>query len=440
MRRVAAGAALVAVAGVAVVALVASAVPVLAAGPVGAQAAVPARAAGAAPAWLTAWTAAQQDPGPIGSLIPFDDGTGGRTVRDVMRVRATGPVVRVRLTNLFGTRALTFDDVRVGLAGPGAAVVTATSRRVTFAGRRRVTLARGQTVTSDPVARPVRFGQRLALSAYSRGATGSATTSGSLLHTNYVSTPGDAAGDTAPAAFTTTVHNWFYAAGIDVRAARPRRAVVALGASSTAGQGSTTDAGRSWPDLLADRLHARFPTVQLPVLNAGISGNALATSSPCFGQAAIERLDRDVLGQHGAGVVIVDLGANDILQPRQAHDGPLGPCDVRDVVPTAALERRFSELVERAHARGLSVIGSTIGPFGGSSGATADALAQRVELNDWISTGGTFDRVVDIAAVLADPVDPTRLNPALDSGDHLHPNDAGYAAMAQAIPLDALWP
>jgi lysophospholipase L1-like esterase len=223
-----------------------------------------------------------------------------------------------------------------------------------------------------------------------------------------------------------------------VRTARPARAIVALGASGTAGQGSTTDAARSWPDVLADRLHAARPGVNLPVLNAGISGNALHATSPCFGQSAIRRLGRDVLDQHGAGAVIVDLGANDILQPRQEHVGPLAPCDVRDLATTAQLTELFVQLVARAHARGMTVIGGTITPFGRYRGATADALAQRLELNEWIRTAHAFDSVVDIAAALADPADPTRLNPAFDSGDHLHPNDGGYAALVAAIPLGAL--
>jgi lysophospholipase L1-like esterase len=384
-----------------------------------------------APHWLASWAGAPQEPGPLAALVPFDAGTGGRTVRDVVRVEATGSVLRIRLTNRFGTRPLTFDDVRVALADRGAATVPGSAVRVTFGGgARRVTLAAGTTRASDPIARPVRFGQRLAISAYSRGATGHATTSGSLLHTNYVSAPGDAAGAASATAFTTTVHNWFYAAGVDVRRpVRDRvRAVVAFGASTTAGQGATPDAARSWPDRLADRLGR-------PVLNAGVSGNALHASSPCFGQSGVLRFGRDVLAQPGASAVVVDLGANDLLQPRQPHTGLTGPCDVTTTATTSQLIALYERLVTGAHARGIKAYALTITPFAGAAGATPDALAQRAALNAWLRTQHRFDGVFDLDPAIADPADPARLKPAFDSGDHLHLDDAGYAAIAAAIRL-----
>jgi lysophospholipase L1-like esterase len=389
--------------------------------------ALPGAASAASASWVTAWEGAAQAPGPLAPLIPFSAGTGGRTVRDVVRVEATGATLRIRLTNRFGTRPLAFGDVRVALAARGAAVRPGTTARVTFGGARSVRIPVGATATSDPVRRAVRFGRRLAISAYSAGATGAATTSGSLLHTNYVSGPGDHAAAASAAPFTTTVHNWFYAAGVDVRPAHPAGALVAFGASTTAGQGATPDAARDWPALLSARLRR-------PVLNAGVSGNALHASSPCYGQSGVLRFDRDVLAQHGVRAVLIDLGANDLLQPRQPHTGVTGACDVTSFATTARLLELDAQLVRRAHARGIKAYALTMTPFGGGAGATPDALAQRDAFNAALRAGRAhFDGILDVATAVADPADPSRLDPAFDSGDHLHFNDAGYAAIARSI-------
>ena len=399
--------------------------------------------AGASSRWLTAWSAAQSDPGPASSVVDSFEGTGGRTVRDVVRPTAAGGVLRVRLTNQFGTRPVTFDDVRVGLAAgaAGAAVVPGSSVRATFGGRRRVTIGVGKSAVSDAVRRPVRFDQRLAVSLYSAGPTGRTTTSGGLLHTNYLSGAGDHAAATAAAPFTTTTNHWYFLAGVDVVPTRPSGgAIVAFGASGTTGTGSTPDAGRAWPDQLAKRLRARYPGVAMPVLNAGIPGNTLHESSPCFGQSGLERLRRDVFDQRGVRSVIFALGSNDITQPRQPHTGLFGPCDARRVISANRLIALFRTVIARAHARGLRIFGTTLNGFKDFRFFTPVMEAERLKVNRWIRTSGAFDAVIDFNRATADPSDVARIDPRLGAGDGLHPNDAGHAAMARAIPLSLFRP
>jgi lysophospholipase L1-like esterase len=400
-------------------------------------------AASASTPWLTAWTAAQSDPGPASSVVDSYDGTGGRTVRDVVRPTAAGGVLRVRLTNRFGTRALTFDDVRVGLAAgeAGAAVTPRSSVRVTFRGRRRVTIGVGKSVVSDAVRRPVRFDQRLVVSMYSAGATGRTTTSGGLLHTNYLSESGDHTAATSAAPFTTTTNHWYFLAGVDVVPTLPSAgAVVAVGASATTGTGSTPDAGRAWPELLAKRLRARYPGMAMPVLNSGIPGNTLHESSPCFGQSGLKRLRRDAFDQRGVRSIVFALGSNDITQPRQPHEGLFGPCDARRVISADRLIALYRQVIRRAHVRGLKIYGTTINGFKDFRFFTPVMEAERLKVNRWIRTSRAFDAVIDFNRATADPNDAARIDPRLGAGDGLHPNDAGHAAMARAIPLSLFRP
>jgi lysophospholipase L1-like esterase len=393
--------------------------------------------AGAAPATVTAWSASPEAPGPLSSLVTDYAGTGGRTVRDVVRLTAGGPVLRVRLTNAHGTRRLTFGDVRVALAGSGAAARG--TQRVTFGGRRNASIPTRGELLSDPVRLRTRFGQRLAVSLYSAGATGTTTTSGALLHTNWISSAGDHAGDTGGAAFTTVARHWYFLGGVDVQPDRPAPGgVVAFGASITTGTGATRDAARGWVDLLADRLHAAAPGVARPVLNAGIPGNTLHESSACYGDSGPARLRHDVLAQRGVRTVVLGLGSNDITQPGVSLTGLLAQCNARTPIDAADLIVLYEQLIRRVHAAGLRIVGTTIPPFGAMAGWTPAMEAERTAVNRWMTTGGAFDGVVDFAAAVADPADPARLAATYDSGDGQHPNDAGHAALARAIPLALL--
>jgi lysophospholipase L1-like esterase len=391
--------------------------------------------------WVGTWSASpiglrpgEPLPAVFRAVVPFSAGTGGRTVRDVIRATLAGASLRIRLTNAFGSRRVTFEDVRVAVSAGGAATVRGTSRRVRFGGRNTVSIPVGGVVASDSVSMRVHFGEELAISIYSAGPTG-APTAGMLPRTNYVSVRGDAAGTRGGGAYPSSATTWYWLSGVDVLPVRRGAGgVVVLGDSITEGGTSTVDAAHDWPSLLADRLHAH--DVRLSVLNAGISGNNLHEGTPCFGQSGTQRLARDVLDQSGVRYVILALGTNDIMQPHTPRSSPVAAvCDAHDRITAAGMIALYKDVIGRVHARGLTVYGATITPYGGYAVWTPALEAERRTINRWILTGHAFDGVIDFARAIEDRRDPARLDPRLDSGDGLHPNDAGYAAMARSVPL-----
>jgi lysophospholipase L1-like esterase len=394
--------------------------------------------AGATTRWVGSWSAPPDRLGPVAEGIPDAAGTGGLTVRDVVHTTLGGPELRVRLSNVFGSHAVTFTDVRVALATGSAlpTTVAGSSRRVRFAGSEQVTVPAGREVASDPVKLPVRPGQNLAISIYAPESTGTATVAGSLNHTNYLSGPGDATAATTTASFPVRSPAWYWIDGVDVAPRNPEAgAVVALGDSITAGFDSTENANLDWLDLLADRLHAADRSPPLSVLNAGISGNNLHESSPCFGQRGLARLQRDVFEQPGARDVIVAEGVNDITQPRESSSAPAYQCLAHRAITATGMIADYKQAIARIHAHHLKAIGVTILAFGRYEFWTPAIEAERQQINHWIRTSHAFDGVIDFDRVLRDPADPAWLDPRYDSGDGLHPNDAGHAAMAAAVPL-----
>jgi len=397
-----------------------------------------ATAADASTHWVGSWGAPADRPGPLAAAIPDFSGTGGLTVRDVVHTTLGGPELRVRLSNVFGSHAVTFTDVRVAVATGSArpTTVAGSSRRVRFAGSERVTVPAGAEVASDPVDLPVRAGQNLAISIYAPAASGTATVAGSLNHTNYISGPGDATAATAAASFPVTTSAWYWIDGVDVAPRAPGAgAVVALGDSITAGFDSTENANVDWLDLLADRLRAAHTPPPLSVLNEGISGNNLHESSPCFGQSGLARMQRDVFEQPGVRDVIVDEGVNDITHPHEPTSAPLYQCLAHRAISAAGMIADFKLAIARIHAHHLKAIGVTLSPFGRYAYWTPAVEAERQQINHWIRTSHAFDGVIDFDRVLRDPNHPAWLNPRYDSGDGLHPNNAGHAAMAASIPL-----
>lgn len=220
---------------------------------------------------------------------------------------------------------------------------------------------------------------------------------------------------------------WRYLTAVDVLSTDTRGAVVFLGDSLTDGITSTVGANRRWPDVLADRLVTEQGGLRYGILNEGISGNRVLLSGsgrPSANQSGLIRLDRDVLSRTGVRTVVVALGVNDILRTRQTDP---------DVIVGG-----LKELTARAHAQGLHVVGATLMPFGGHRTTTPALNAVRLQVNERIRAGGIFDEVVDFDRALRDPAVPDRLLPRYDSGDHLHPSDDGYAAMANAFDLGHL--
>jgi lysophospholipase L1-like esterase len=240
--------------------------------------------------------------------------------------------------------------------------------------------------------------------------------------------------DPNAAAFQTRIGAWYFVDGVDVMApSRDRGAIVALGDSITAGVGSTLNGEANWPDDLARRL-ATLTGPSLSVVDQGIGGNRVLNDAPCCGEDALARFDADVLGQTGVRDVILLEGINDI-----GYGHSRNPLTVPNT-PVAAgqIIAGYEQLIAQAHAAGLRIFGATLLPFKGAHYWTPEGQMERDTVNHWILTSGAFDGVINFAAVVADPTDPQRLNPLYDSGDHLHPNDAGYRAMADAVDIPAL--
>ncbi|MFF0156143.1 SGNH/GDSL hydrolase family protein [Streptomyces sp. NPDC005263] len=384
---------------------------------------LPARAdAGPAPAnrpgWTGTWEAAAS------GTVPALPGT---SIRNVVHISVGGRAARVRITNRLGTAPLELGAVSVALQEDGAPkspnAVAGTMRTATFRGATSVTVPAGKDVVTDPVPLAVPSGANLLITVYTPTDTGPATYHRSALQTNFLAPSGDHTTDEAGSAYTQTTGSWYYVTGVDVVGSRSIGSVVALGDSITDGSGSTSSANRRWPDRLAERLLALPPHRRLGVLNAGISGNRVLLEGT--GPSALSRLDADVLSRSGVRAMIVMEGINDIKgNPNQTDP--------------AAFEDAYREIVWRAHARGIRVIGATITPYGGNGGYTEARETVRQTVNDFTRTSGLFDAVADFDAVVRDPADPHRILPAYDNGDHLHFNDAGLKAMADAVDLTDL--
>lgn len=342
-----------------------------------------------------------------------------QTVRNIVHTSVGGSDLRVSLSNTFGSRAVTFDSVWAGTAGTGAAVVAGTNRRVTFSGSTSVTVPPGAEVLSDPLPGEVPARSTLALSVHVVGDAGTVTGHRLAHQRSWVSTPGDHAQDESGAAYPTPTSSYAWVEAVLVEAPEQVDTVVAFGDSITDGDRSTTGANRRWPDLLAERILQRPAPQHFGVMNAGISGNRVLGDGS--GQSAQARFDRDVLAQPDVTTVVVMEGVNDLRWELATR-----PADLIDA---------YRQLIARGHARGICVVGGTITPWEGGSRWSPGKDDIRGAVNEWIRTSGEFDAVVDFDAAIRDPQRPSRMLPAHDSGDHLHPGDAGYAAMAAAVDL-----
>jgi lysophospholipase L1-like esterase len=381
---------------------------------------VPAASATIDGPWVGTWSAAAN-----GGVS--DTGYAGYTIRNSLHLSTGGNRVRIKLSNAFGTAPVRFAHTTIGLQRlPGsAAIAPGTLRDVSVDGRRDFTIPAGDERYSDPVELPVAGGDDVLVSTFTPDPSGPVTYHAAGMTTSFYATDGtDHAADLGAAGLPDTTGAWHYVTEVDTEPGGGPGAVVTLGDSITDGINSTSGTNRRWPDRLAARLRAQSGELsRVGVLNAGISGNRVLLDGA--GVRATARLDRDVLQRAGARTMIVLEGVNDIQQtPHQ-----LDPDKI-----TAGLK----ELADRAHAAGLRVLAATLTPFEGWSTYDAGEEAAREGVNDWIRHSGTFDGVVDFDAAVRDPADPHRMLPRYDSGDHLHPGDAGYQAMADAIGLRSL--
>ena len=389
-------------------------------------------AAGAAqpsPHWVASWGAAQQIPEPHNELAPqyWRDAT----LRQIMHTSLGGERLRVRVSNVFGTEPLTVGAAGIALAGaPGdAAIDAASTRTLTFDGRANVTIPAGGEYYSDPVALPHKAGADLAISLHFKDAPARQTGHPGSRATSFVGSGNQVAAATLDE--PTKVEHWYALADVEVQAARGTHAVVAIGDSITDGNGATTDGNNRWPDLLAARL--RTAKAPMGVVNAGIGGGRMLRDG--LGPNLVSRFERDVLGRAGVSHVIVMIGVNDLGGlHRNKPDDPAARAQMLDDLRLA-----HRQLVERAHAQGVCVIGGTITPYTRSDyyKPGPDNEADRQAYNRWIRQSGTFDGVADFDALLRDPARPDYLLKAYDN-DGLHPSIEGYRKMADAVPLDAL--
>jgi lysophospholipase L1-like esterase len=393
--------------------------------------------AAASTAWTGTWAASAQ-PFVPGTLETYDR----QTLRLIVRTSVAGSKVRITLSNLYGTVPLTVADAHLAIRTTGANVDARSDRALRFGGQATIAVPAHGEHKSDPVDLEVAALSDLAVSFFLPHRTEATTSHLLALQTSYV-----AAGNaTAKTAFpnSQTIDTWPFLTGVDVSGRAPLSAVAVVGHSTTDGDGSTQGRNARMPDVLAKRLQdAGGASARIGVLNAGIIGNRLLKDSPQqspfgagLGEAVLARLDRDALEQPGVRFIIVAIGVNDIAFP-----GWFTPPD--EVVSTRALIRGYREIIERAHKKGIRVLMTTIPPFGGAVYQEDPTLvihtpqkeAMRREVNEWIRTTKEADGMVDFDAVLRDPAHPDKLLERFASGDHLHANDAGYAASAAAIPL-----
>jgi lysophospholipase L1-like esterase len=372
--------------------------------------------------WTDAWTASPDSAGPpLGTV----------TVRQIIRTSIGGSSVRIRLSNLFGTAPVTIGPVHMAEHASGSAIRPGTDHMVTFGGKPSVTIAKGGDVLSDPIALPVAPLEELAVSMYLPVRTGASTFHGVGNQAAFITLTGDATAATRfPVGEVTSSR--FFLTDVEVAAGKEAQTIVAIGDSITDGVGSTQDQNSRWPDVLAARLQSNPAIAPIAVVDAGIAGNRILHDgvTPFVGPSALARLDRDALNKPGVHWLLLMEGINDIA----AADLLATP---RDDVSTQQIIDGMKVLIGRARKKGVKIYGVTLTPYGGVEWPfhSVAGEAKRQVVNAWIRHAGAFDAVIDFDQVVRDPAHTDCLLAAFDSGDHLHPNDAGYKAMAAAIDL-----
>jgi len=392
--------------------------------------AVAASAAGPAH-WVVAWGAspAAQLPDETQmrtAKLLFDN----QTIREIVHASIASDTVRVRLSNAYGKQAVEIGAVHIALHDKGSSIAAGSDHALTFSGRPGVSIAPDGQALSDPVKLAAPAGD-LVVSIFVPHAAAGAGIHYGAQQTNYIG-PGDL---TSAAEFSepATITSWVFLTGVDALAAEGASTLVAFGDSITDGARSTVDANHRWPDILAERLRARRGAKPIGVLDAGIGGNRVLFDpmNVRFGVNALARFDRDVLAQPGVKYVIVLEGINDL-----GHPGSSAP--LSETVSAQDIIAGLKQMVERAHEHGLKIFGATLTPFEGTTIQgyfSPEKEAKRKTVNEWIRTGNAFDGVIDFDKAARDPEHPDRMLPVNDGGDHLHPGDPGYKAMAEAIDL-----
>jgi lysophospholipase L1-like esterase len=379
--------------------------------------------------WVGSWAAAQQVAEPNNALPA--ESLHNVTLRQIVHLSVGGSTLRVRVSNSFGTAPLHVLAVHVAhpQSSASGAIEPNSDRAVTFNEGPDVLIPAGAEYISDPLDFPTAPLSDLAVTMQLETVPEQQTGHPGSRATSYVA--GDSPVSARELASAKSVEHWYFLSGVDVSPAAGASVIVALGDSITDGHGATTNGNDRWPDVLAGRLHRDAPTARFGVLNKGIGGNRLLADG--LGPNALARFDRDVLTPSGVRDVIVLEGINDLGTLTRTSE--VAEAQHQDLV--RRMIGAYRQIVLRAHAHGIRVIGGTIMPFVGSAfyHPGPDTESDRQAVNAWIRAAGHFDAVIDFDRVVADPGHPERLRPDYDCGDHLHPSPAGYRAMAAAIPL-----
>jgi len=383
-------------------------------------------AADKTPHWVGTWASSAQ----LGDAenAPPAPGFTDATLRQIVHVSLGGKQIRVRFSNAFGATELNIPAAHVAQSAGTSAIRPESDKALTFHGKPSVSIPPGAVMFSDPVDFDLAPLSDLVVTVRLRGVPESITTHPGSRQTSFLQ-PGDTvSAPELPGA--QKIDHWYFLNGVDVLAPKSPGVIVAFGDSITDGAKSTTNGNGRWPDGLARRLHADKRTQEIAVLNEGIGGNRLVHDRA--GQNALARFDRDVLGQTGVRWLIILEGVNDLGTRVSAKERNEQAATADDLIGA------FEQMILRAHAHNIRVFGATILPYKGAGYFTPDGEADRQKVNDWIRSSGKFDGVIDLDAVTRDPKDPAQLSAAADSGDHLHPADAGYKIMSDAIDLKSL--
>ena len=381
--------------------------------------------------WVATWGASPAPQLPEDQMRAAHLEFADQTLREIIHTSIGGETVRVRLSNIFGKESVEIGAVHLAVRGKGSEIAGESDRPLTFGGRTAVTLPPNSIFVSDAVKLSVRPDSDLAISIYVPHSALGGGIHYSAEQTSYIATGNQLSAPSIPEPQPIT--SWIFLAGVDVESKGTAAALVAFGDSITDGARSTLDTNRRWPNLLATRLLAHKGH-EIGVVDAGIGGNRVlhdAQKNIGFGVNALARFDRDALEQPGVKYVVVMEGINDL-----GHAGTSAP--VSETVSADDLIAGLRQLIEKAHERGVKIYGATLTPFEGTvfpGYFSAEKEVKRKALNEWIRTAKAFDGVIDFDKTVRDPEHPDRILPAYDSGDHLHPSDAGYQAMADSIDL-----